>query len=478
VPVAQILHADLDAFYASVEQRDDPRLRGKPVIVGGGVVLAASYEAKARGVKTAMGGRQWRRMCPDAIVVSPRMSAYTEASKAVFEIFRDTTPLVEGLSIDEAFLDVRGLRRISGTPEQIAVRLRRRVLDEVGLPITVGVARTKFLAKVASGVAKPDGLLVVPPDGELAFLHPLPVERLWGVGPKTAAKLHARGIHTVGEVAQLAEPTLVKLLGRASGRQLHALAHNRDPRRVDTRRRRRSIGAQRALGRGSRTPAELEVMIIGLADKLARRLRGARRVCKTVTLRLRFDDFERATRSHTLSEATARTEAILAVARDLLEAALPLIRRRGITLIGLTLGSLSDDRAVQLALPVDPRRGRPRPKRAPPPAPDPPRPSGAGPPATRPAGHPAAQALGRRGRAGTARDGPRGRDTDAWIEAWVDATPAAEARARDDADLDAPPAASLDATLDQLRDRFGSTAVTRAVLLGRDQGISVPLLPD
>ena len=478
MPVAQILHADLDAFYASVEQRDDPRLRGKPVIVGGGVVLAASYEAKARGVKTAMGGRQWRRMCPDAIVVSPRMSAYTEASKAVFEIFRDTTPLVEGLSIDEAFLDVRGLRRISGTPEQIAVRLRRRVLDEVGLPITVGVARTKFLAKVASGVAKPDGLLVVPPDGELAFLHPLPVERLWGVGPKTAAKLHARGIHTVGEVAQLAEPTLVKLLGRASGRQLHALAHNRDPRRVDTRRRRRSIGAQRALGRGSRTPAELEVMIIGLADKLARRLRGARRVCKTVTLRLRFDDFERATRSHTLSEATARTEAILAVARDLLVAALPLIRRRGITLIGLTLGSLSDDRAVQLALPVDPRRGRPRPKRAPPPAPDPPRPSGAGPPATRPAGHPAAQALGRLGRAGTARDGPRGRDTDAWIETWVDATPAAEARARDDADLDAPPAASLDATLDELRDRFGSTAVTRAVLLGRDQGISVPLLPD
>ena len=248
----------------------------------------------------------------------------------------------------------------------------RAVLDEVGLPITVGVARTKFLAKVASGVAKPDGLLVVPPDGELEFLHPLPVERLWGVGPKTAAKLHARGIHTVGEVAQLAEATLVKLLGRASGRQLHALSHNRDPRRVDTRRRRRSIGSQRALGRGARTPAELEVMLVGLVDKLARRLRGARRVCRTVTLRLRFDDFERATRSHTLPEATARTEAILVVARELLAAALPLIRRRGITLIGLTLGSLTDDRAVQLALPVEPRRGRPRPKRAPPPGPDPP----------------------------------------------------------------------------------------------------------
>ena len=179
---ATILHADLDAFYASVEQRDDPRLRGRPVIVGAGVVLAASYEAKAHGVRTAMGGRQARRLCPRAVVVRPRMSAYSEASKAVFRVFEDTTPLVEGLSIDEAFLDVRGMERISGTPTEIAVRLRRHVLERVGLPITVGVARTKFLAKVASGVAKPDGLLVVPPDGELAFLHPLPVERLWGVG--------------------------------------------------------------------------------------------------------------------------------------------------------------------------------------------------------------------------------------------------------------------------------------------------------
>src|SRR5687768_18407093 len=186
VSEATILHADLDAFYASVEQRDDPRLRGRPVIVGGGVVLAASYEAKARGVRTAMGGRQARRLCPEAIVVPPRMSAYSDASKAVFRIFDDTTPLVEGLSIDEAFLDVRGMRRIAGSPAQIAVRLRRNVLERVGLPITVGVARTKFLAKVASGVAKPDGLLVVPPNGELAFLHPLPVERLWGVGPVTA----------------------------------------------------------------------------------------------------------------------------------------------------------------------------------------------------------------------------------------------------------------------------------------------------
>ena len=190
---ATILHADVDSFFASVEQRDDPRLRGRPVIVGSWVVLAASYEAKAFGIRTAMSGSQARRLCPQAIVVDPRMSAYSEASKAMYRVFDDTTPVVEGLSIDEAFLDVRGLERISGTPAEIAVRLRRDVLERVGLPITVGVARTKFLAKVASGVAKPDGLLVVPPDGELDFLHPLGVERLWGVGPVTARKLHARG---------------------------------------------------------------------------------------------------------------------------------------------------------------------------------------------------------------------------------------------------------------------------------------------
>ena len=248
---ATILHADLDAFFASVEQRDDPRLRGRPVIVGMGVVLSASYEARAYGVRTAMGGRQARRLCPHALVVRPRMSAYSEASKAVFEVFDDTTPLVEGLSIDEAFLDVRGLEHISGEPTEIAVQLRSDVGEHVGLPITVGVARTKFLAKVASGVAKPDGLLVVPPERELAFLHPLPVERLWGVGPATAGKLHGRGIRTVGEVAQIAEEVLVSMLGRASGRHLYALAHNRDPRPVQVGRRRGSIGSQHALGRAA-----------------------------------------------------------------------------------------------------------------------------------------------------------------------------------------------------------------------------------
>ena len=220
---ATILHADLDAFFASVEQRDDPRLRGKPVIVGAGVVLAASYEAKAYGIETAMGGRRARQLCPHAEVVPPRMSAYAEASKAVYRVFDDMSPLVEGLSIDEAFLDVRGMERIAGTPADIATRLRQRVFEEVGLPLTVGVARTKFLAKVASGVAKPDGLLVVPPDGELAFLHPLPVERLWGVGRVTAAKLHERGITNRGP-GRLARREGARRPARASRRPPSARA--------------------------------------------------------------------------------------------------------------------------------------------------------------------------------------------------------------------------------------------------------------
>ena len=389
----QILHADLDAFFASVEQRDDPRLRGRPVIVGAGVVLAASYEAKAYGVRTAMGGAEARRLCPNAIVVPPRMSAYSEASKAVFEVFEDTTPLVEGLSIDEAFLDVRGLRRLAGTSAEIAARLRHDVLELVGLPITVGVARTKFLAKVASAVAKPDGLLVVPAHLELDFLHPLPIERLWGVGPVTAAKLHAWGITTVGEVARLGEPALVSILGRASGRHLHALARNHDPRAVRVRRRRGSMGSQRALGRSPRSAADLDAILVGLVDRVTRRMRAARRVGRTVVLRLRFGDFSRATRSHTLHRATAETHTILMAARALLAIAQPTIARRGITLVGVSVANLEDARAVQLTLPLDRR-------------------------------------------------------------------------------------SALDAALDEVRDRFGSAAVTRAVLLGRDQGISMPLLPD
>ena len=273
----------------------------------------------------------------------------------MFEVFRRTSPLVEALSIDEAFLDVRGLERISGTPLQIAARLRRDVRREVGLGITVGVAGTKFLAKVASGVAKPDGLLVIPAGAELAFLQPLPVTRLWGVGRVTAAKLHAHGITTVAQVARIDELALMELLGRGAGRQLHALAHNRDPRVVRTRTRRRSIGAQRALGRRSLAPREIDAALMALVDRVARRLRAARRACRTVVLRLRFDDYARATRSHTIAEATARTATLLRVARGLLATSAELIARRGLTLVGVALTSLcdADADAVQLALPFD-----------------------------------------------------------------------------------------------------------------------------
>jgi DNA polymerase-4 len=347
-----ILHADLDAFYASVEQRDDPRLRGRPVIVGGGVVLAASYEAKARGVRTAMSYREARRLCPEAIVVDPRMSAYSAASKAVFEVFRDTTPVVEPMSIDEAFLDVTGLHRIAGPAEGIAEQLRAAVRERVGLSITVGVARTKFLAKVASAIAKPDGLLVVPPDGERQFLHPLPVGRLWGVGAITADKLHQRGLETVADIAAVPRRALVTMLGRAAGGHLHALANGLDPRPVDTGRRRRSIGSQSALGRRERSHAELKAIVTTLIDRVTR-LRTGQRVCATVTLRMRFGDFTRATRSHTFAEPTSDTAPILATATWLLGRALPLVDERGLTLIGVALGNLMSADAVQLTLPVD-----------------------------------------------------------------------------------------------------------------------------
>jgi DNA polymerase-4 len=391
---ASILHADLDSFYASVEQRDDTRLRGRPVIVGGGVVLAASYEARACGVRSAMGGAQARALCPQAIVVPPRMSAYVEASKEVFAVFDDTTPVVEALSIDEAFLDVSGLGRVSGTPIEIAARLRCAVRDRVGLPITVGVARTKFLAKVASAVAKPDGLLVVPPDEELDFLHPLPVERLWGVGAVTSGKLRARGITHVGEVAKVPEAALVGMLGPAAGRHLAALAHNRDPRPVQARRRRRSMGAQHALGRAPKTLAEIDAVLVELVDRVMRRMRAADRTGRTVMLRLRFDDFSRATRSHSLDRATAATVPILAAARGLLALVAPMIAGRGCTLVGVSVGNLDDD-ATQLTLPFDRLAGGP-----------------------------------------------------------------------------------LDAAVDDVRDRFGNAALTRAVLLGREPLSSVPLLPD
>ena len=351
--LATILHADLDAFYASVEQRDDPSLRGTPIVVGGAVVLAASYEAKAFGVRTAMSGAAARRACPNLVEVSPRFDAYTEASRHVFDIFRDTSPIVEPMSIDEAFIDVAGLWRIAGSPTEIATALRRRVADEVGLPISIGVARTKFLAKVASAVSKPDGLLVVEPDGELDFLHPLPVQRLWGVGVVTAAKLHDRGIHTVAEVAAMSPDALVAIVGRAMGHQLHALADNRDARSVATGRRRSSIGSQQALGRRRRSRDEIDVVLWRLVDRVTSRMRRADRVGRTITLRLRFDDLTGATRSHSLPDATSATAVVHAAASAVLDAAWPLVEDRGISLLGLSVGNLADHDAVQLVLPFE-----------------------------------------------------------------------------------------------------------------------------
>jgi DNA polymerase IV len=353
---AAILHADLDAFYASVEQRDDPRLRNRPVVVGGGVVLAASYEAKRRGVKTAMSGRQARMLCPDVINVRPRFDAYVEASKAVFEVFRDTTPQVQGVSIDEAFLDVAGLHRIDVSPVQIAARLRERVRDEVGLPITVGVARTPFLAKVASRVAKPDGLLLVEPAGEDAFLHPLPLTMLWGVGEVTATKLGSYGLATAGDVAALGESVLVGLLGRAAGRHLFAVVHGRTPEQVVVGRRRGSIGAQRAIGHGPHDQEFVRAALLGLVDRVCRRMRTAHRTARTVVLRLRFEDYTRATRSHSFAHATSSGADIGAVATMLLAAAGGLVRERGLTLVGVALTNLESDAIVQPQLcfgPVD-----------------------------------------------------------------------------------------------------------------------------
>jgi DNA polymerase-4 len=405
---AEILHADLDSFYASVEQRDDPLLRGRPVIVGGGVVLAASYEAKAYGVRTAMGGRRALRLCPHAVVVPPRMSAYSAASNAVFDVFRDTTPLVEPLSVDEAFLDVGGLRRIAGTPVGIAAKLRADVRDRVGLPITVGIARTKFLAKVASGVAKPDGLLLVPPDHELEFLWPLPVRRLWGVGAVTAEALHAHGIETVADVAELGEPMLASLVGRAMGHRLFALSHCLfalshcvDERRVDARRvqtgvRRRSVGAQRALGSGRHAAEEVDATVVTLVDRITRRMRTAGRTGRTVVLRMRFDDFGRATRSRTLRRATSSTEPLLAAARDLVAGSAPLIAERGLTMIGFSVANIDRFGAQQLELPFD-----------------------------------------------TSTD-----------------------------------YTALDTAIDRVRQRYGTGAVTRGVLLNRNPGLEMPHLPD
>jgi DNA polymerase IV len=346
-----VMHADADAFYASVEKRDDPGLRGRPVLVGGGVVLAASYEAKARGVRGGMGGRQARRLCPDAVDVEPRWPAYVEASRELFEVFEEVSPTVEGMGMEEAFLDLRGLTRICGTPFEIGSRLRRLARERVGLPVTVGIATTKFLAKMASRAAKPDGLLIVEPGEELEFLHPLEVESLWGVGEATAHRLHAAGIRTVGRLAEMPEQYLVSILGRATGRHLYAIARNRDRRRVHSGTRRRSVGSQSALGSRQRSAEEIETVLVSLVDRVTRRMRSKGRVGRTVTLRLRFADYSRATRSLTLGQATSTTRTVLIAAKHLLATARPLIRKRGLTLIGVAVSDVSMPKAgIQLPL--------------------------------------------------------------------------------------------------------------------------------
>jgi DNA polymerase IV len=354
---ATVLHADLDAFYASVEQRDRPALRGRPVIVGGGVVLAASYEARRVGVGSGMGGREAKRRCPNAIVVAARFEAYSEASDAVFEIFRSLTPLVEPLSVDEAFLDVSGAGRLFGPPTDIARRLRWRVRTEVGLPLSVGVATTKHLAKVASAQAKPDGVIVVEAGEELSFLHPLPVEVLWGVGPVTAERLHALGARTVGDLATMPASLFG---GGAVARHLRALAWNRDPRAIDTGRRDRTIGSQRALGLRTRTLGDAHQMVLAIADRVAARLRKAERLARTVTITIRFHDFTRVTRSHTFTEPTDQSRLFGPAATELVQSVLAapaatddgrtVLDAQGISLLAVRLSGLCRADAIQLGL--------------------------------------------------------------------------------------------------------------------------------
>jgi DNA polymerase IV len=336
--VPMILHADVDAFFASVAQRDDPGLRGLPTVVGSWVVMAASYEARAFGIRGGMPTARAWRLCPRLRIADHSWEAYSEASRAVFAIFERHVEAVQPGSLEEAFLDAPGAT--ADEAAALGARLRAEVREEVGLPLSVGVAGTKVLAKIASRSAKPDGLYVVPPGGELDYLHPLPVERIWGVGPATAGRLHAHAIRTVGEAAALSEPELMVILGKAAGRYVHAVAHNREPRPVQRRRGRRSFGAQRALGRRPRTRQDLDGALDDLADRLCRRMQSKARAGRTVVLRLRFGDYTKAARSRTLGWATDDARAIAGAARELLDAATPVIERRGITMIGLAVTNL------------------------------------------------------------------------------------------------------------------------------------------
>jgi DNA polymerase-4 len=350
---ATILHADLDAFYASVEQLFDPSLRGKPIAVGGGVVLAASYEAKAFGVRGGMPGRKARELCPALIFVGGHFKDYQRLGDASIQVLSDFTPLVERISIDEAFADVAGCTRLFGPPPEIAEAIRRRVRDELGLPISIGVARTKHLAKIASQVAKPDGLVVVEPATELAFLHELPVELMWGVGPATKARLADTGVTTIGQLAETSPRALQRLLGHALGEKLAALAWNRDPRAIKTHRRAHSAGAQSALGR---RPAEEPVYrptLRHLADRIATRLRAKSRPGRTVTVRVRFSDLRSVTRSLTLPAPISATTTLAETAEDLVRGVLDSHpEETTISLLAISVSNLEERAEVQLELPL------------------------------------------------------------------------------------------------------------------------------
>jgi DNA polymerase-4 len=350
---ATILHADLDAFYASVEQLLDPSLHGKPIAVGGGVVLAASYEAKVFGVSGGMSGRRARELCPHLIFVGGHFQEYQRLGDAAINVLNDFTPLVERISIDEAFADVAGCTHLFGPPAAIAAEVRRRVRAEVGLPISIGVARTKHLAKIASQVAKPDGLVIVDPDSELAFLHDLPVELMWGVGPATKARLAKIDVHTIGQLAQLPGWSLQRVVGRAVGEKLTALAWNRDPREIKTHRRAQSAGAQSALGR---KPAEERVFrptLRHLADRVATRLRAKSRPGRTVTVRVRFANLNSVTRSVTLDAPISATTSLAEIAEELVRTALADHRdERIISLLAVSVSQLEHQWDVQLELPL------------------------------------------------------------------------------------------------------------------------------
>lgn len=355
-----ILHADLDAFYASVEQLLDPALRGRPIAVGGsargGVVLAASYEARVYGVHGGMPGWQARRRCPTLTFVRGHFGEYQRLADHVMDILHDVTPAVERISIDEAFLDVSGSTHLFGPPAAIAARLRRRVRQEVGLPISIGAARTKHLAKVASQVAKPDSLVVVEPGAERQFLDPLPVGLMWGVGPVAEQRLAERGIRTIGDLARTPARALEGLLGHAVGAKLAALALNEDPRRIVTSGRARSVGAQSALGRRRPTPELVREVLGHLADRVAGRLRAKRRAGRTVTVRVRFAGMRAVTRSLTLPAPIAATLTLTEVAEQLAWQAIsdqrdPTIE---ISLLAVSVSNLAAQHAIQLELPIPP----------------------------------------------------------------------------------------------------------------------------